>query len=117
MDAVAITVGCGWTITGLLCAALAIPLVRGQVARNAFYGVRFPQSFQSDEAWFAINRFGGKRMIVWSVPLIVTGIASFFLPLQAHPGVTLTFGFAPLVFILIPVAETWRFAQRFRPTA
>ncbi len=115
MDAVAITVGISWTVIGLLCAGLAIPLVRGQVGRNAFYGVRFPQSFQSDDAWFTINRFGGKRLIVWSIPLIATGIISFFLSLQSHTGLTLTLGLAPLIFVLIPVFESWRFARRYRP--
>ena len=117
MDAVAITVGTSWIITGLLCAGLAIPLVRGRVGRNALYGVRFPQSFQSDEAWYAINRFGGKRLIIWSIPLVATGIISFFLPLQSHTGLTLTLGFAPLIFVLIPVLESWRFARRYRPRA
>jgi uncharacterized membrane protein len=115
MDAIAITIGISWTVVGLLCIGLAVPLVRGQVGRNAFYGVRFPESFQSDEAWFAINRFGGRRFIVWSVPLVVIGIASFFLRLQSHTGVTLAIGFAPLVFIFIPVLETWRFARRYWP--
>src|SRR4051794_40975364 len=112
MDAVAITIGISWTLAGLLCIGLAIPLVRGRVGRNAFYGVRFPQSFESDEAWFAINRFGGKRLAAWSVPLILVGLVSFFLPLKSHPGVTLVLGFAPLVFILIPVLQSWRFARR-----
>ncbi len=115
MDAVAITIGISWTAVGLLCIGLAIPLVRGQVRRNVLYGVRFPQSFQSDEAWFAINRFGGRRLIIWSVPLVVIGIASFFLPLQSHTGLALTLGFAPLIFLLIPVVESWRFARRYRP--
>jgi hypothetical protein len=115
MDAVAITIGISWTVVGLICIGLAIPLVRGQVGRNALYGVRFPESFQSDDAWFAINRFGGRRLIVWSLPLIVIGIVSFFLPLQSHTGLTLTLGFAPLIFILIPVVEAWRFARQYRP--
>jgi len=115
MDAVAITVGISWTVVGLVCIGLAVPLVRGQVGRNALYGVRFPQSFQSDDAWFAINRFGGRRLIVWSIPLIVMGIVSFFLPLQSRTGLTLVLGFGPLIFILIPVVEAWRFARRYRP--
>jgi len=115
MDAVAITIGMSWTVAGLLCIGLGIPLVRGRIGPNALYGVRFPQSFQSDDAWFAINRFGGKRLIVWSIPLIVIGIISFFLPLRSHTGLTLALGFAPLVFILIPVVESWRFARRYRP--
>jgi hypothetical protein len=113
MDPVAWIIGISWTLAGLLCIALAIPLVRGRVGRNAFYGARFPQSFQSDEAWFAINRFGGKRLIVWSLPLVAIGIASFWLPLQSHPNVAVTLRFAPLIFIIIPAVETWRFARRY----
>jgi uncharacterized membrane protein len=112
MDAIAITIGISWTVSGLLCIALAIPLVRRQVGRNAFYGVRFPQSFASDDAWLAINRYGGKRLIVWSIPLIVIGITSFFLPLRSRTGLTLVLGFAPVIVVLIPVLEAWRFAKK-----
>jgi hypothetical protein len=56
-------------------------------------------------------------MLIWSIPMIATGIVSIFLPLRLHYGLTLTFGFAPLVFILIPVVETWRFARRYQPGA
>jgi hypothetical protein len=117
VDAVAITIGVSWTFAGLLCLALAVPLIRGQVGRNRLYGVRFPQSFQSEEAWLAINRFGGRRLAGWAVPLILVGVASFFLPLRSNTGLTLALGFAPLVFVLIPVLETWRFARRYRPGA
>lgn len=112
MDLVAIAVGVGWIFAGLLCLGLSIPLMRGQVGRNPVYGVRFPASFESDDAWFAINRYGGKRMAIWSVPMILVGVAALFLPLQSNVGLALLLGFAPLVFILIPILATWRFAQR-----
>src|SRR5436309_1866622 len=95
MDPVAITIGCAWTLAGLLIIVLAIPLVSGGVGRNRLYGIRLRQSFQSDDAWYAINRFGGKQLIVWAVPLIPVGIACLFLPLQSHPGLALTIGLAP----------------------
>lgn len=111
----AITIGASWTIAGLLSVALAMPLVRGQVGRNSLYGARFPESFQSDDAWFAINRFAGKRMIIWSMPIIILGVIAFFLPLQGNTTLALTLAFAPLTFVLIPVLESWRFARRYQP--
>lgn len=114
MDAVAETVGTGWTLTGLLCVALSIPLVRVRVGRNALYGARFPESIASDEAWIAIDRFAGRRLAVWSVPLIAVGLVSFFLPSQGHAALALGFGFGPLVFLLVPLIQAWRFARRFR---
>ncbi|HLL90616.1 MAG TPA: SdpI family protein [Tepidisphaeraceae bacterium] len=113
----AITIGTSWTLVGLLCMALSVPLVRGRVGRNAAYGVRFPESFGSDEAWLAINRFGGKRLSIWSVPLVIVGLVSFFLPLQSNTALTLVLGFAPLAFILIPLFQSWRFARQYRPRA
>lgn len=115
MDPVALTIGLSWTLAGVLCIALSIPLIRGQIGRNALYGVRFPASLESDEAWFAINRFGGLRLAIWSVPLIIVGLVSFFLPLQKNTRLTLVLGFAPLIFILIPYYQSWRFARLYRP--
>jgi hypothetical protein len=77
--------------------------------------MRFPQAFRSDDAWFAINRFGGKRLILWSMMLILIGLASFWLPLESHPGWAITLGIAPLVFVLLPGFETWRFARCYEP--
>jgi hypothetical protein len=113
MDIVAITIGVGWIAVGLVTVGLAIPLLQGKVGRNALYGVRFRQSFQSDEAWFAINRYGAKRMILWALPMIVMGVATLAVPLQTRPVMALLFGFVPLVFVLIPVVDTWQFARRY----
>jgi hypothetical protein len=113
MDPVALTVGISWIFCGVVCLALSIPLARGKVGRNAIYGVRFRESFQSDEAWMAINQFGGRRLMRWCWPLIAVGIVAIFLPLQRHPIGTVLLGFAPLIFVLIPVFESWRFAKRY----
>ena len=111
MDAVSITVGLSWTLGGLLIMGVALPLARGRVPWNPLYGVRLPQSFRSDEAWFAINRFGGKRLVVWSIPMVATGLVSFFIPMQPYPTRALIISLAPLVFLFIPVVESWRFAK------
>ena len=113
MEIVSTTIGAGWIAAGLLTIGLAIPLPQGKVGRNALYGARFRQSFQSDDAWFAINRYGAKRMILWALPMIIIGIAALTIPLQTRPVLALLLGFAPLVFVLIPTLDTWNFARRY----
>ena len=113
MDTVSMTIGLSWICIGLLTTGLAIPLVQGRVKRNALYGVRFRQSFESDEAWLAINRFGGWAMIYWAVPLFAVGVVALFLPLGSQPFWALVFGFAPLLCILVPLVLSWRFARRY----
>ncbi len=115
MDPVAIILGTSWTITGLLIIGVCIPLAQGRIGRNRFYGIRLSQSLRSDDYWFAINRFGGKHMMVWSVPLVLVGIVCFFLPLLPHPVLTLALGFAPCICLVMPIFQTFRFAQRYRP--
>lgn len=38
------------------------------------YGVRIPQSMESEENWYVINRYGGKCLIGWSIPVLLIGI-------------------------------------------
>jgi len=113
MDTVAMIVGASWIAVGLITIGLAIPLLNGKVGRNPYYGARFSQSFASDEAWFAINRFAAKRMMLWSPGLIGVGLLALFLPLGAHPGWALILAFAPLVLVVVPAIEAWRFAKRY----
>jgi hypothetical protein len=99
-------------LSAMLFMLLAIPLMLGRIKRNVWYGVRFRQSFASDEAWQAINRYGARRLFVWSIPLVAIGVVAFFLPLDGHPLLVMAVGLAPLV-VLAPAWESWRFARHY----
>ena len=47
-------------LVGGLLLALSIPLIKGKVKMNYLYGVRFKKSFESEENWYALNRYGGR---------------------------------------------------------
>ena len=98
-------------ISGVLAILLALPLLRGKVKRNPFYGVRFPAAFRSEDAWLEINRFGARRLIAWSIPLILLGLAAPVLPREHRDWAIWVFSLAPLIF-LIPAFESWRYASR-----
>lgn len=114
MDAVALAVGIGWTFAGMVIIAASIPLTRGWVPRNSLYGVRLPSSLESDEAWFTINRFGGKRLAQWAVVLVLIGLCCFFLPLQKHPTIAIIVGFAPIAVLAIPIVQTALYAKTYK---
>jgi len=113
-------------ILGLYCiffAALiigiSIPLYLGKVKKNRWYGVRIPKAFTSDDNWYKINRYGGKRMIIWSIPLAVLGIATLFFPFAGHTDghshmgipLLLVYGHAPMI-VLIPIVEILIYARK-----
>jgi len=103
-----------FTFVGLLILALSIPLMRRKVPMNAFYGVRIPGSFDSEERWYDINEYGGRQLARWSLFVVAFGIVGFFLPasaLSVYPWVVL-----PLVLasVLVPVIRVVVWARRYR---
>lgn len=58
----------------ILVIALSIPLILRKVPMNHVYGVRFTQSYKSDKAWFEINAYGGKMLLIWNLPPLLIGI-------------------------------------------
>ncbi len=94
----------------LVSIAVSVPLYKGQVKMNKWYGVRTAKSFSSDENWYAVNKYGARQLMRWSVPELVSGIALTFLP----------FGVATVVAMIvvlqaclvIPLVQVYRFGKR-----
>jgi len=92
----------------LVAIPLAIPLCRRKIRMNGFYGVRLARSFESDELWYRINEYGGRRLILWSFGLIGFGVLSFFV--TSRPWL-IALAFAPLLYV-IPCIESYVYARR-----
>lgn len=63
-------------------AGLGIPLILRKVPMNHFYGVRFRQSFQTEKNWYEINAIGGRLLLLWSLPILLLGLAGFVWPVN-----------------------------------
>lgn len=78
---------------------------------NRLYGIRFHKSFESQECWYKINRYGAKRIVIWSIPIMIIGIIALFVPLQGRGLKEILFALAPCL-ILIAVIESYLYARR-----
>lgn len=96
---------------GLLFVCLGIPLYKERVKMNHFYGVRFNKSFESEETWYKINKYGAKRLMTWSIPLFIVGIIAIFLP-PLNEFLMIMFTFAPCI-VLIPAIESYIYSKKF----
>jgi len=96
---------------GALIIAISIPLVRGSISMNDWYGVRFKKSFSSDENWYKINKYGRKQLIFWSSFLILFGALTLFMPLQGNTSLAIANSCAPLLFLITPVLKSYRYAK------
>jgi len=98
-----------------LLAAVAVPLMKGHVKMNRWYGVRIKKAFASEENWYKINAYGGRRLVFWSCVLALIGVITFFIPIEAKgPEVLLTIlplGLAPLLVMIPAVIEIYRFSK------
>ena len=99
---------------GIVLIAISIPLVKRRIGPNHWYGFRIPKAFQSNELWYDINAYGGRQLIIWAIPTIITGVACFFIPLSQTPSpiALLMRGGGPAVlFTMIPVVKTLLYAR------
>ena len=103
------------TSTAALCIIVGIPLLRGKVKMNRWYGVRFKKSFVSEENWYKINRYGAKQLIIWSIPLFLLGVAAFFLDFVPNGTgkqvMTMALAFSSLI-LLVPCLLSYLYARR-----
>ena len=106
-----VTVGIALVLSGALIIAVCLPLLNGQIKPNALYGVGMAKSFESDENWFKMNRFGAKQMMLWAGAIIVFGLAAFFLPLQGNKDLMAIVAIVPALLMLIPVFQIYRYSK------
>ena len=111
MDPTSITLGISNISIAVLIILLSIPLVRRKVGMNKLYGIKIKKAFESEENWYKINAYGGKQMILWSIPLLLLGIATFFLPLEGNEPMIIAVACAPLI-LLVPIITGCAYAKK-----
>jgi hypothetical protein len=111
MDTAAIALAISNILVAALIILLSIPLLKRQIPMNRWYGARFRKSFESEDNWYRINAYTAKQLILWSIPLLLIGILTFFLHLEGKTTLTILLACAPLL-ILVPAIISYRFAQK-----
>ncbi|MBE7494202.1 MAG: protein kinase [Verrucomicrobiaceae bacterium] len=85
---------------GLLLFVLSLPLWLRLVPMNSFYGVRLPSTFASDKRWYDVNAYFGKQSFIWSLALMIAGMAGFY-QLPRHQD---SYCWAAITFSLVAIA-------------
>jgi uncharacterized membrane protein len=96
---------------GVLFIAISLPLVMGKIPMNSFCGVRFKKSYESEENWYKINRYGGQQLIIWSIVLVILGVSTIFSPIKESHGFTSISLCAPLI-VLIPAFKSYMYSKK-----
>lgn len=81
----------------VIVAAVAVPLMLRLIPQNPVYGVRTERTLTQESAWFDVNAFGGRAL------LVASGIAGLLI--MAYQGTWLRSGWAQVaVFVIAMVA-------------
>ena len=119
MDIGGLVTGMMFIFTGLILAALTLPLRSGEVGINGAYGVRIAKTYSSEKAWYEVNAYFGYKMLWWAFALSAIGSVEVIVSALSHdlmpfPLFAVFFGLF-LLFLAIPIAQTLTYAKRVEP--
>lgn len=104
-------IGILYVVVGSFLIILSFPLLAGRVSRNRWYGFRLPKSYESEQTWQLINRYGARHLIRWASAFAGLGAYLIIAPDASEIVFTWIVIGAPLL-LLVPVVLTVRYAQR-----
>jgi uncharacterized membrane protein len=63
-----------FTAVGLLFVGLGVPLLRGRVRPNLWYGCRTEKTLSDEEVWYAVNRVTGRDLVAGGIALVACSL-------------------------------------------
>jgi hypothetical protein len=69
-----------FTGSGLLLAALSVPLILRKIGPNPLYGFRVKRTLEDPAVWYPVNAYAAKRLLVVGLVISVFAILLFFVP-------------------------------------
>jgi hypothetical protein len=98
---------------GIVFIAIGIPLLKRKIKMNGLYGFRLAKAYESEENWYDINAYGARQLIIWSIPVILTGIISLFVPIDDRSAMPALVGAGPVtISVLIAMVRTLTYAKK-----
>jgi hypothetical protein len=70
--------------SGLLLAALSIPMIMRKIPPNGLYGFRVKKTMDNPEIWYPVNAYSGKWLLAASLVQALAAVVAFYIP-----GITL----------------------------
>ena len=111
MNNAALVLGQTIAFSAIVMILISIPMLKRKVPMNRWYGARFKKSFESEENWYKINAYSAKQLIIWSIPILIIGLATPFLRLEENPGLFNAIAFSPLL-VCVPCLLSYRYARK-----
>ena len=73
-----------FSAVGFIYIALGIPLFRGRVKPNAWYGCRTTKTLSDERIWYAVNRVTGRDLIATGIAVLISSFVVFLVRTQIN---------------------------------
>src|ERR1700677_4956929 len=67
-----------YTLSGLLLAAISIPLILKKIGPNPWYGFRVRKTLDNPAVWYPVNAYAAKRLLVVGLVSSFSAVLLFF---------------------------------------
>jgi hypothetical protein len=112
MQAISLIVGLCNVTCGVVFALVGMLLASCRIPRGAWYGLTVPNASSSDRNWEQVNKYGGQRLVVWALALLLLGIVCVLLEFPPPESWMAPIGLLPIFLcVMIPILETVAFAR------
>lgn len=101
------------TIVGMVFVIIGLPLVRGRIPRNGFYGYRIPTTMRDDRVWYPVNTLMG-LWLIWAGSLATVLGVLLLLLRNRDDAARLVLGLGvPALFLCLAMGiyRGWRLAR------
>jgi uncharacterized membrane protein len=97
---------------GLVFAALGVPLLRGRVRPNFWYGCRTHKTLSDERIWYAVNRVTGRDLIIGGACIFAAALAALAAGRAMNPSARAIVLLSVLVLSVIWMAVDSRRVSR-----
>src|SRR5918998_4399100 len=102
-----------FTAVGLLFVGLGVPLLRGRVRPNSWYGCRTEKTLSDEKVWYAVNRVTGRDLVAGGIALIACSLALLLFGRGMNPThAVLALLFVLLLSVVIMAVDSHRAQKR-----
>jgi hypothetical protein len=100
-----------YLIGGIVLALVSLPLIAEKIKPNPFYGFRVPATLNNPDAWYAVNKFFGKRLLAVALEHILASVGFFFWPNISVDAYALSVLGVFVIVFGIAMIRSWKYLK------
>jgi hypothetical protein len=103
--------------SGLLLAAISVPLILRKIGPNPLYGFRVKKTLEDPAVWYPVNAYAARRLLVVGLVICISAILLFLVPGVDLLVYALANGGIALAGLLIAVIQSFLYLRSFSGNA